>query len=81
MAGAPTPERARPRTDGAPPCRHPDRGPALPLLDEVERPGGAELVFAEQPVGDPREELQPLVTLVAELMAAKDAYSDVFSRE
>jgi serine phosphatase RsbU (regulator of sigma subunit) len=52
----------------------------VPLLDGVERLGVAELVFAEQPTGDPRDELQPFVTLVAELIVVNDAYSDVFSR-
>jgi hypothetical protein len=52
----------------------------MPLLDGVERLGVAELLFAEQPVGDPRDELQPFVTLVAELIVVNDAYTDVFAR-
>jgi hypothetical protein len=52
----------------------------LPLLDGVERLGVAELVLPEEPRGDHPDQLQALITLVAELIEVNDAYSDVWSR-
>jgi serine phosphatase RsbU (regulator of sigma subunit) len=52
----------------------------MPLLDGVERLGVAEMVLPEAPSNDQRDELKALVSLVAELIVTKDAYSDVFSR-
>jgi serine phosphatase RsbU (regulator of sigma subunit) len=52
----------------------------MPLLDGVERLGVAEMVLPEAPSNDQRDELKAFVSLVAELIVTKDAYSDVFSR-
>jgi serine phosphatase RsbU (regulator of sigma subunit) len=52
----------------------------VPLLDGVERLGVAEFVLPTEPDGDKLEALRPFVSLVAELLVTKDAYSDVFSR-
>jgi serine phosphatase RsbU (regulator of sigma subunit) len=52
----------------------------MPLLDGVERLGVAELVLPDAPTGDQQEELRAFISLVAELVVTKDAYSDVFSR-
>ena len=52
----------------------------MPLLDGVERLGVAELVLPTEPTDDEREELRPFISLVAELVVTKDAYSDVLSR-
>ncbi len=52
----------------------------MPLLDGVERLGVAELVLPEEPTADRRDALWAFVTLVAELLVVRDAYSDVFSR-
>jgi hypothetical protein len=52
----------------------------VPLLDGVERLGVAELVFAGEPPTDSRRQVGAFVTLVAELLVVKDAYSDVFAR-
>jgi hypothetical protein len=52
----------------------------VPLLDGVERLGVAELVFAGEPAADSRRQVGAFVTLTAELLTTKDAYSDVFSR-
>jgi hypothetical protein len=51
----------------------------IPLLDGVERLGVAEFVLAEQPTDTLRADLRAFVSLVAELVANKDAYSDFFS--
>jgi len=59
-------------------------GPAvrmwLPLLDGVERLGVVELTLASTPDEESEERLKAFVSLVAELVVTKDAYSDVFSR-
>lgn len=52
----------------------------MPLLDGVERLGVAELVLTEEPIGDQRDALWAFVTLVAELLVVRDAYTDVFAR-
>jgi serine phosphatase RsbU (regulator of sigma subunit) len=52
----------------------------MPLLDGVERLGVAEMVLPEAPSNEQRDELKAFVSLVAELIVTKDAYSDVFSR-
>jgi serine phosphatase RsbU (regulator of sigma subunit) len=52
----------------------------VPLLDGVERLGVAELVLAEEPSSEQEDVLRAFVTLVAELIVVRDAYSDVFSR-
>jgi serine phosphatase RsbU (regulator of sigma subunit) len=52
----------------------------LPLLDGVERLGVAELLLPGKPTGDRRDELWAFVTLTAELLVVRDAYSDVFAR-
>ena len=52
----------------------------MPLLDGVERLGVAELVLPEEPTADRRDALWAFVTLTAELIVVRDAYSDVFSR-
>src|SRR4051812_37817739 len=52
----------------------------VPLLDGVERLGVAELVFSAEPGADSRRQVGAFVTLTAELLTAKDAYSDVFAR-
>jgi serine phosphatase RsbU (regulator of sigma subunit) len=52
----------------------------MPLLDGVERLGVAELLLPEEPTGDQRDALLAFVTLTAELLVVRDAYSDVFSR-
>jgi serine phosphatase RsbU (regulator of sigma subunit) len=52
----------------------------MPLLDGVERLGVAELALPDAPTGDQQEELRAFVSLAAELVVTKDAYSDVFSR-
>jgi hypothetical protein len=52
----------------------------MPLLDGVERLGVVEMVLPEAPSKDQRDELKSFVSLVAELVVTKDAYSDVFSR-
>jgi hypothetical protein len=52
----------------------------VPLLDGVERLGVAELVLPEEPGREQEDALRAFVTLVAELIVARDAYSDVFSR-
>ena len=51
----------------------------MPLLDGVERLGVAEMVLPEAPSKDQRDELKSFVSLVAELVVTKDAYSDAFS--
>ncbi len=59
-------------------------GPAvrmwLPLLDGVERLGVVELTLPSTPDEEYGERLKAFMSLVAELVVAKDAYSDVFSR-
>ena len=52
----------------------------LPLLDGVERLGVVEVVFADDPDDEARDQLHAYVTLVAELLVVRDAYSDVFAR-
>ena len=52
----------------------------MPLLDGVERLGVAELLLPEEPTDDLRDSLWAFVTLTAELLVVRDAYSDVFSR-
>jgi Stage II sporulation protein E (SpoIIE) len=52
----------------------------VPLLDGVERLGVAELVFTGEPPADSRGQVDAFVTLAAELLVVKDAYSDVFAR-
>ncbi|MGY1679223.1 PP2C family protein-serine/threonine phosphatase [Geodermatophilus sp. SYSU D01176] len=52
----------------------------MPLLDGVERLGVVELVLPEEPTADRRDALWALVTLTAELVVVRDAYSDVFAR-
>jgi hypothetical protein len=52
----------------------------MPLLDGGERLGVAELLLPEEPTADRRDALWAFVTLVAELLMVRDAYSDVFSR-
>jgi serine phosphatase RsbU (regulator of sigma subunit) len=52
----------------------------MPLLDGVERLGVAELVLPAEPTDDELEELRAFISLVAELLVTKDAYSDVLSR-
>ena len=52
----------------------------VPLLDGVERLGVVELALPVAPSEDKREALKAFVSLVAELVVTKDAYSDVFSR-
>jgi len=52
----------------------------MPLLDGLERLGVAELLLAAEPDPDQREGLWALVSLVAELIVVRDAYTDVFSR-
>jgi serine phosphatase RsbU (regulator of sigma subunit) len=52
----------------------------MPLLDGVERLGVAELVLPEEPGREQEDALRAFVTLIAELIVARDAYSDVFSR-
>jgi serine phosphatase RsbU (regulator of sigma subunit) len=52
----------------------------VPLLDGIERLGVAELVFSEAPREDLRGAIRAYVTLVAELLVARDAYTDVFAR-
>jgi hypothetical protein len=52
----------------------------VPLLDGVERLGVAELLLPRPPEGNQQEELRAFLTLVAELIVTKDAYSDVFAR-
>jgi serine phosphatase RsbU (regulator of sigma subunit) len=52
----------------------------LPLLDGVERLGVAEMLFATEPDRAATDRLHAFVALVAELLLARDAYSDVFSR-
>ena len=52
----------------------------MPLLDGVERLGVAELVLPGPPTADRRDALGAFVTLTAELLVVRDAYSDVFSR-
>jgi hypothetical protein len=51
----------------------------VPLLDGVERLGVAEVLLARPPEGNEQEELRAFLTLVAELVVTKDAYSDVFA--
>ena len=51
----------------------------MPLLDGVERLGVVEMVLPEAPSKDQRDELKSFVSLVAELVVTKDAYSDAFS--
>jgi hypothetical protein len=53
----------------------------VPLLDGVERLGVAELVFSGKPPrGDLDDAVRAYVTLAAELVVARDAYTDVFAR-
>ena len=52
----------------------------IPLLDGVERLGVAELLLPEEPTGEQRDLLWAFLTLAAELIVVRDAYSDVFSR-
>ncbi|SDF02958.1 Serine phosphatase RsbU, regulator of sigma subunit [Blastococcus aurantiacus] len=52
----------------------------MPLLDGVERLGVAELLLLEEPTDEQRDLLWAFVTLTAELIVVRDAYSDVFSR-
>jgi serine phosphatase RsbU (regulator of sigma subunit) len=52
----------------------------VPLLDGVERLGVAELELPVAPGPDLEGELRAFVTLVAELLVVRDAYSDVFAR-
>jgi hypothetical protein len=53
----------------------------VPLLDGVERLGVAELVFAGKPPRDDLDDaVSAYVTLAAELVVARDAYTDVFAR-
>jgi serine phosphatase RsbU (regulator of sigma subunit) len=52
----------------------------MPLLDGVERLGVAELLLPAEPDGDQRGALLAFVTLAAELIVVRDAYTDVFSR-
>ena len=52
----------------------------VPLLDGVERLGVVELALPVAPSEDKREALKAFVSLVAELVVTKDAYSDVFTR-
>jgi hypothetical protein len=59
---------------------HPDPRMWVPQLDGVERLGVAELLLAGPPEGNRQEELRVFLTLVAELIVTKDAYSDVFAR-
>lgn len=52
----------------------------LPLLDGVERLGVVEMVLAAEPDADLDDRIRAYVTLVAELLIVRDAYSDVFAR-
>src|SRR3712207_4098748 len=52
----------------------------LPLLDGVERLGVVELTLPSTPDEEHEKRLKAFMSLVAELVVAKDAYSDVFSR-
>ena len=52
----------------------------VPLVHGAERLGVAELVLAEQPDVARQHRLQVFLTLVAELLVATDAYTDVFAR-
>ena len=52
----------------------------FPLLDGLERLGVVELVFRTEPDEATRARLHGFVTLAAELLVARDAYSDVFAR-
>jgi serine phosphatase RsbU (regulator of sigma subunit) len=52
----------------------------VPLLDGIERLGVAELVFSGEPREDLHDAIRAYVTLVAELLVARDAYTDVFAR-
>ena len=52
----------------------------VPLLDGVERLGVAELTLAEAPDEDLEAQLRAFVSLVAELVVTRDAYSDVFAQ-
>ena len=52
----------------------------MPLLNGLERLGVAELLLPEEPTDDQRDALLAFVTLTAELLVVRDAYSDVFSR-
>jgi hypothetical protein len=52
----------------------------VPLLDGVERLGVAELLLPRSPEGNRQEDIRAFLTLVAELLVTKDAYSDVFAR-
>ena len=52
----------------------------LPLLDGVERLGVVEMVHAAEPDADLDDRIRAFVTLVAELLIVRDAYSDLFTR-
>ena len=52
----------------------------LPLLDGVERLGVAEMLFRGEPDAGARDRVHAFITLVAELLTVRDAYSDVFAR-
>src|SRR3712207_2238182 len=52
----------------------------FPLLDGVERFGVVEMVLSAAPDPEHEARIRAFVTLVAELLAVRDAYGDVFSR-
>ncbi len=52
----------------------------VPLLDGAERVGVLEVVLAAAPTPEFEDEARSVASLVAELVATRDAYSDVFAR-
>jgi hypothetical protein len=52
----------------------------FPLLDGVERFGVVEMVLSAAPDPEHEARIRAFVTLVAELVAVRDAYGDVFAR-
>jgi serine phosphatase RsbU (regulator of sigma subunit) len=52
----------------------------VPLLDGMERLGVVEVVLPAEPTTELQDDLLALISLVAELVATKDAYGDVLTR-